>query len=48
MFTIRIPVGKLVGMYFITISFKRYLDIAPKNPPRPINKIFIIILEPQI
>jgi hypothetical protein len=28
-------------------SFKKYLEIAPKNPPKPIKKIFIFNLWPQ-
>ena len=38
MFTASIPIGKLDGIYLIINSFKKYLEIAPKNPPKPIKK----------
>ena len=37
----RIPMGYSVGINFIKKSLIKYLDIAPKEPPKPINKRFI-------
>jgi len=40
----RIPMGYSVGINFIKNSLIKYLDIAPKEPPKPIKKRFIDLL----
>ena len=36
-----VPKGSMVGANLATHSFITYLDIAPSDPPKPINKKFI-------
>jgi len=39
--TAKVPTGYSKRMYFEVTSFKKNLQIAPKAPPTPINKIAI-------
>jgi hypothetical protein len=44
MFTLKVPIYWLVRKYFETASVNKYLEIAPRAPPVPINIIFINLL----
>lgn len=37
-----VPTGYVIEKYLKKASFKKNLNIAPRPPPKPINKIFIV------
>ena len=44
----KVPKGAIVGIILIKSSLRLYLDIAPINPPKPINKRFILFYSLKI